>query len=290
MVLLRKEILSDNDLSEGYQDKFDALASGTVCEADLEITDGGRDTTVNFEDGSSTTFESDDSDLPDLERNTGRIKSDDVRIDGNGDVFCGFNSSKIVGNIFDKNVSSISEGRLSFNGDDSEEGTIEFFNIRYRFDADGDGIIDERDNCPNEAGVERFRGCPDNPPVIRGSTIPEVAEVGEVIRPQVDAVDPERRGVTVEWSNGGEGSVGEYVFYESGVYNISVDVTDDRYARVEGGEQTVTEYYTVTVEESRNIFYTPIGGGQCDRVFLIRRFSVLWRIVGILLIPEIQVF
>lgn len=257
--------VSKNNLVNNYQDSFDALASGTVCKANLEIRDGGRETTVNFEDGTSTTFESDDSDSPDLERNTGVIKSDDVRIDSNGNVFCGFNRSKIVGTIFDKNVSSISEGRLSFNGDDSEDGTIEFFSVRFRFDEDADGVIDDRDNCPDEKGEKRFSGCPDTPPVVKSSSIPDIVNVGQRFTTSINAVDPESRGVSIEWSNGGTGITGEYIFYEAGAKNISVTVTDDKFARVSGGEQSITKYYTVSVED-KDVFYTPLKTGKCDRI------------------------
>ena len=256
-----------NDLREGYESNFPALAQGSVCRAEFTLRDDGRDLTVNFEDGSSETFESDDSDHPDLEVSTGRITAEKLRFDGE-DVLCGFKSEDIIGNAFDKNVSGIEEGHLSFNGDDSEEGTVEFFSLKWRFDSDGDGLIDSNDKCPEKAGEERFDGCPDKPPLITGSSVPADAKIGETVDVSVSAVDPEGRGVSIEWSNGAKGSSTGYTFTEAGSRNISVTVEDDRFADVSStAVQSVSESFEIFVRD-RDTVFVPVGNEECRTVQL----------------------
>lgn len=152
---------------------------------------------------------------------------------------------------------------------DTAETTVEVL-----ADSDGDGIPDENDDCPNEAGSETYDGCPDPDPdgdnvprweddcpdeagleSLDGcpNTAPEIndvglssstVEVGETLTVSVSASEQDGQDLRYTVEAGGQTVNKEeaaFQFDSSGSKTVSVEVTD--------GIETVSETKQVTVEK-----------------------------------------
>jgi hypothetical protein len=120
----------------------------------------------------------------------------------------------------------------------TEYGSVEYI---LRSDADGDGVFDRDDECPESAG-ELDSGCPNTPPSV-SLDAPEVVEDEEEFEVSVQATDVEGHDLSYEWSNGDTGRTANYSFARSG-QNVSVSVS------VSDGFGTVSESATVEVLDS----------------------------------------
>ena len=104
----------------------------------------------------------------------------------------------------------------------AEYGSVEYI---LRSDADGDGVFDRNDECPQVAG-ELENGCPNTVPTVSVS-VPGTVEDESEFAATAEASDVEAQNLSYTWSNGDTGAEATYSFPVSGVNRtVSVEVSD----------------------------------------------------------------
>lgn len=222
-----------------------SLEAGTVCSMDVEVGANNQfeiETTAgDFEYANSPDY--DERSSYDLFKNKVSVTANKVRVTKDR-LLCRFDFTEIM------NKGMTAPGQfVEWSGQPPEfddKGGDYSFDIDFGMDSDFDGLNNENDECPQEAGLEKKDGCPNKPSTVETVSGPDNVTVKQNAVYTIQVNNPDGDPTNISWSNGETGQSATYSWNSVGSKTVSVTVNDgfdqrSQKIEVQVGEQTLFE-------------------------------------------------
>jgi hypothetical protein len=205
-----------------------SLEAGTVCEATIRPSAQGEVyiTTTEEEQAFNDEPDADELHVSEMISSPATVAADDVHIT-EGYIACLFDFTEVMNKALamDGYFKSWSGRSIMIGGYDYDEGSTSF-DVDFGMDSDGDGFLDENDECPEQPGLEEKDGCPNQPSEIVEINGPRNATLESEVEYSVEVSNPDDDPTTISWGNGDTGETATYTWNSTGTKEITVSADD----------------------------------------------------------------